>query len=259
MITDTVFRRTSRSLVTVVVRCISVNDSAPPSQRPIRVLLTGYHQIVLAGLRLLLEREGFTVVGGGTSDGPQRADVIVIDIDGRADDLLTALSPDVPAGARRMMLGSVIDASTLALALRHGITGVVLKGEPPHVFLEAVRHIADGEIWLDRASTAHLVAGLSGVTPSLSREANRSEQLTRREREVVGLIGRGLRNQIVADQLHVSEVTVRNHLTAIYRKLNVRSRLQLAIYALTHGLCKLPQKLRLAQVSTTSRRKKTAS
>ena len=55
MITDTVFRRTSRSLVTVVVRCISVNDSAPPSQRPIRVLLTGYHQIVLAGLRLLLE------------------------------------------------------------------------------------------------------------------------------------------------------------------------------------------------------------
>ena len=127
------------------------------------------------------------------------------------------------------------------------------------MLLEAVRHIADGKIWLDRASTAHLVAGLPGATPSVSREASELVQLTRREREVVGLIGRGLRNQIVADQLHVSEVTVRNHLTAIYRKLNVRSRLQLAIYALTHGLCKLPLKLQSAQVSTTSRRKKTAS
>ena len=234
--------------------------SPPSNSRSICVKLLGHQQIVLAGLRLILQgEEGFTVMDSTTGD-PARADVILIDVDGRSRDLLTVLSSNVPRGSRILMLGSVLDADTLRLALRQGVTGAVLKKEPPRVLLEALRAVADGEVWLDRASTAQLVAGLSDGTPS--RAARRSEQLTPREREVVGLIGQGLANQAIADKLFISQVTVRNHLTSVFRKLKVTSRFQLAIYAITNGLSKLPPKrksVRIAPTSTTSRRKRSAS
>ena len=225
-------------------------------------MLLGQQQVVLAGLRLLFEHEdGFTVVAEGGA-APTGADVVVIDIDGRSNDLLTVLSPNLPRGTRIMMLGSVLDGETLALAFRHGVTGAVLKKDPPEVLLEAVRHVADGEVWLDRKATARLVDGLRDLPSATSPEAKRAQSITKREREVLTLVSQGLRNQQIANRLHISEVTVRNHLTSIFRKLKVTSRFQLAVYAFRHGLSKLPPKLHVARVSARAsdvRRKKSAS
>jgi DNA-binding NarL/FixJ family response regulator len=76
--------------------------------------------------------------------------------------------------------------------------------------------------------------------PTSADEAARIAQLTEREREVIGLIGEGLRNQQIADRLSISVITVRHHLSSIFSKLDVGDRFELAIYAYRHGLAKLP-------------------
>ena len=243
--------------------CVDYSIMTLPAakRRSIRVLLLGQQKIVLAGLRLLLEREaGFTVMDD-TTGGP-RADMVLLDVDGRSDDLLTVLSANLPRGSRIVILGSELNADTLGVALRHGVTGALLKKASPRVLLEALRAVADGEVWLDQAATAHLVAALSADPPTVSREARRLERLTPREREVVALIGQGLPNQGIAGKLHISQVTVRNHLTSVFRKLKVNGRFQLALYALAHGLSKAPPKLassRRVPVRATSQRRRTAS
>jgi DNA-binding NarL/FixJ family response regulator len=83
---------------------------------------------------------------------------------------------------------------------------------------------------------------LRSAQPSASDpEAAKLATLTEREREVITLVGKGLRNKQIAEQLFISEATVRHHLTAIFAKLKVADRLELVIYAYRHGLAKLPQ------------------
>ena len=230
-------------------------------------MLVGGQRMVVAGLRLLLQSAvGFTVVGDesmvprspdGRTDGTDiplprldgtstKADVIILDIDHGAEGLLPVLSPSVPRGTRMLILSSSLDQNILALAFRHGVTGAVLKQEAPEVLLEAVRKVHEGQIWLNQSSTTQLVTGLSATPEVTSPEARRSASLTRRERQVVALVGEGLRNLKIARRLNISEVTVRNHLTSIFRKLKLSSRFQLALYAFKYGLSKLPPKFRTA-------------
>lgn len=150
---------------------------ASSAARPIRVLLLGQQQLVQAGLRLLLKgADGFEVVDAVSADGRPRADIVLVDIDGRSNTTLTTLAPNLPKNARIVMLGSVLDAATLAMAFRQGVAGAVLKKEPPRVLLEALRHVADGEVWLDRAATTILVSGLSDAAAPLSRAAKRAHR-----------------------------------------------------------------------------------
>ena len=126
---------------------IVMPESETSQRRVIRVMLMGGQRVITAGLGLLLEREAeITVVNECVIPGPadkrgdgtlvplsatdsslKGIDVIIIDIDGGAEGLLTVLSTSVPRGTRIMILGSAFDQNTLALAFRHGVTGAVLK------------------------------------------------------------------------------------------------------------------------------------
>ena len=250
--------------------------------RAIRVFLFGSQPVVMAGLRLLFESaDGFSVVGKAAlppasawpaeGDGvpvpaidssPKRPDVILVDIDGGTDSLLPVLSPSVPRGTRVVILASALDEHSLALAFRHGVTGAVLKSEAPEVLFDAVRQVHAGQVWLDKSSTTQLVVGLSEAPQTVSREARRAAALTPRERQAVALVGEGLTNANIASTLTISQVTVRNHLTSIFRKLRLSSRFQLALYAFKHGLSKMPptsRPRRAAAKQALRGRKRTAS
>ena len=229
----------------------------------------GEQRVVIAGLRLLLRNEaGFTVVGNAMTprvpdgrttgaatawvpsfDGTATADVIILDIDDGAEAWLPVLAGSVSPGTRLMILASALDQHTLTRVFRHGVTGAVLKHETLDVLLTAIRTVHEGQIWLDPASTTQLVTGLAVTPETIAPEARRAASLTRRERQVVAVVGEGLRNLQVADRLSISEVTVRNHLTSIFRKLHVANRFQLSLYALKHGLSKPPPRFRLARLA----------
>jgi DNA-binding NarL/FixJ family response regulator len=116
--------------------------------------------------------------------------------------------------------------------------GVLMKESPPAVLLKAIQKVVAGEFWLDRRTTASLLI-------DMRRDANRSVEkapvnklarLSEREREVVSLVGEGLRNKQIAERLRISESTVRHHLTSVFDKLEVSDRLELVVYSFQNGL-----------------------
>lgn len=232
----------------------------------IRVLLLGSQPIILSGLRLLLEAEpGICVVddaeplpsskrlGENSTASSQEeatttqegADVTVFDIDGGVD-LLEVLAPSIPFGTPVLILSGSIDRDSLALAFRHGATGAVRKQQRPDVLPKAVRAVHKGEIWLEQSDMELLVTELSKTPRRASQEEKRADSLTPREHQVVSLVGEGFRNVQIARRLGISDVTVRNHLTSIFRKLRLTSRFQLALYAFKCGLSKVPAKINSA-------------
>lgn len=181
--------------------------------------------------------------------------------------------------ARVLILTGVYDLDIHHHAVGRGAVGIVRKMEAADVLVKAIRRVHAGEVWLDGALMARVLndlwrarAGqpleLAAVTsptaipsasvrlsppqrevvemwshhiePPTPDEAARIAQLTEREREVIGLIGEGLRNQQIADRLSISVITVRHHLSSIFAKLDVGDRFELAIYAYRHALAKLP-------------------
>lgn len=237
--------------------------SEAANSKCIRVLLLGSQPIVLSGLRLLLEAEpGICVVDDAEllrsskrlvedsttsseeveTTTQEAADVIVFDIDGGVD-LLEVLAPSLQLGTPVLILSGAIDRDSLALAFRHGVTGAVRKQQPPDVLPKAVRAVHKGEIWLEQTDMELLVTELSKTPRRASQEEKRADSLTRREHQVVSLVGEGFRNVQIAERLGISDVTVRNHLTSIFRKLRLTSRFQLALYAFKYGLSKVPAKI----------------
>jgi DNA-binding NarL/FixJ family response regulator len=116
----------------------------------------------------------------------------------------------------------------------------VYKDEATDILIHAIRKVHCGEAWLGRALTAAVLARLSRsqAPPAAPRdpESIKISSLTRREREIVGLIATGSNRKTTAEKLFISEATVRNHLTSILAKLNLTSKFDLVFYAQRHGL-----------------------
>jgi DNA-binding NarL/FixJ family response regulator len=143
---------------------------------------------------------------------------------------------------RVLVLTGVPDADQHRRAIRSGASGLVLKEHASDLLIKAVRRVHAGEVWVDRGTTAvilkELRQGLDGR--AAEPEAARGESLTAREREIVVLVAQGYGTQKMANVLCISEKTIRNHLVSIYGKLNVSERLELALYAVKHGLAGEP-------------------
>jgi two-component system, NarL family, nitrate/nitrite response regulator NarL len=171
-----------------------------------------------------------------------------------------------------LVLTGVYDLEIFHQAVSRGAVGIVRKMEAAEVLVKAIRKVFAGEVWLDGALMARVLNDLWRVksgqplesaavatmrlggpqretieqfwSPRIEApnpdEAARIAQLTEREREVIGLIGEGLRNQQIADRLSISVITVRHHLSSVFAKLDVGDRFELAIYSYRHGLAKLP-------------------
>ena len=225
-------------------------SAAMPKQ--IRVLLVEDHAVIRMGLRLLIEsRPGLVVVGEAADCAGaleiavrERPDIVLLDLDLGAErglDLLPALVTS-PTNARVLILTGVRQAEEHRQAIRHGAMGLVLKEQAPEVLLKAIEKVHAGEVWLDRAMLANVLSELVlGKAMPANAEATRIATLTDREREVIALVGEGLKNKQIGDRLSITETTVRHHLTSIFDKLGVESRLEMVIFAHRHGIGKRPR------------------
>jgi DNA-binding NarL/FixJ family response regulator len=223
-----------------------------PSQA-IRVLLVEDHAVVRAGLRLLIEsRPGLVVVGEATTHADalavaacEQPHIILLDLDlGRENglDLLPSLLA-AASQARVLVLTGVRDVDEHRRAIRQGAMGLVLKDQAPDVLLKAIEKVHAGEVWLDRAMLAHVLSEMAvGAARPLDTNAARVATLTQREREVIALVDEGLKNKQIGDRLSITETTVRHHLTSIFAKLGVGSRLELVLFAHRHSLGKSHQR-----------------
>jgi len=120
--------------------------------------------------------------------------------------------------------------------LKAGVAGIVLKTQHLNVLLNAVDRVLANELWFDRTI---FKAGGPEVAPSNHSDAHekfRMSSLSRREQQVVNLIVKGRNTSSIAHSLHISEKTVRNHIYSIYRKLEVKDRLELMLFATRNGL-----------------------
>lgn len=127
--------------------------------------------------------------------------------------------------------------------IRMGVRGIVSKQEHPQVLFKAIEKVLQGEVWLERRFMATIIGHISGraeITP-YERARVAIQSLSEREREVVHLVCMGLKNEEIANRLYVSESTIRHHLSTIYRKLNVRDRVNLVIFAYQYGMVAVPE------------------
>ena len=123
--------------------------------------------------------------------------------------------------------------------MRAGAMGVVLKDHAAEVLIKAIEKVHSGEVWLDRLMMGRVLQEISEEKQS-NPDREKIDTLTERERQVVGLVGEGLKNKQIAARLFISETTVTHHLSSVFSKLEVSDRLELVVYAFRHGLAKLP-------------------
>ena len=119
-------------------------------------------------------------------------------------------------------------------ALEFGVRGVLALEQPAAMLVKAIEKVQAGEIWLDRVRTAGLLQSVARARRDPEQEQIAS--LTRREFEIVQLVGEGMRNGQIAERLFISPATVRNHITSILDKLDLSDRFDLAVYAFRHGI-----------------------
>lgn len=113
----------------------------------------------------------------------------------------------------------------VSAVLRKKINGVLLGDSSPELLIKAIKAVAKGDIWLDKQTFKNILHGIN----ALGSEKN---SLSPREKEVVQLTGKGLRNKEIAQQLNISETTVKTHLNRIFQKLNLKARSELISYAI---------------------------
>lgn len=219
--------------------------NAPPTPKPIRLLLVDDHAIMRQGLRMLVETHGDIVVVGEAGSNRTAlelasrtpCDVVVLDLALGDDDGLDII-PALTRDSRVLVLTGSHKAEDHRKAIQSGASGVVLKDQAAELLVKAISRVHAGEIWLDRAMTAEIFRDYRRARGGKNQDADarRIAQLTPREREVVRLVAQGYGTQKLASTLSISEKTVRNHLASIYDKLQVSQRLELALYAARHGL-----------------------
>lgn len=214
----------------------------------IRVLVVDDHTLFRRGLTALLDADdGVEVVGDAADAGEAlrkaealKPDIVLLDnhlpgVSGVA--ALPALLAAAP-GARVLMLTVSEDEADLAAALRAGAAGYLLKTIEGDTLSAALRRVRRGENVIDPAMTGKLVAAFrqGGETGAATEAPDALATLSPREREILAAIGRGASNKEIARELSIAESTVKIHVQHLLRKLDVASRVQLAVIANSHGL-----------------------
>lgn len=212
----------------------------------IRVFLADDHAVVRRGLEALIETQADMVVVGTAVDGEEAVqqvdrlspDVILLDIQMPCKNGVTAIGEIKTAhpDARILVLTSFGDDDTVFAAIKAGAMGYLLKDSSPQELMQAIRHVYNGRASLHPDIALKVIQELNKPPADLPLT---DDPLTEREVEVLKLVARGLTNQEIADQLVVSERTVRTHLSNILGKLHLANRTQAALYALRQGLARL--------------------
>jgi DNA-binding NarL/FixJ family response regulator len=208
--------------------------------RHVRIAIADDHQIFRDGLRRLLESEpGFDVVAEAV-DGLEAShvvcnlhpDVLLLDVAMPRMGGVEALRTIQPEATRVILLTAGIDSSELLRAIQLGVRGVVLKDSATRLLIDGIHCVMDGKYVIG----AGLADDRDEAIRRVGHQHPRQYDLTSRELDIVAAIVSGDSNRDIADRLAISLQTVKHHLTSIFDKTGVSSRLELALFAIRHGL-----------------------
>lgn len=217
-------------------------------RKPITILLVDDHRTVLWGLQQLVESHPGNMSVVGTATEPHQAialasslqpDVILLDVDlGQWNSLDFLPEFAKCSGARILMVTGVRDQIVLDEAITKGAHGVVRKEEPAENLLQAIEKVAAGQLWIDRHATSRVFEALIEKNEKNAQAVARLRVLTAKEIRVIEALldDSTASNRILAGRLAMSEYTFRNHLSAIYQKLQVENRMGLYLFATEHIL-----------------------
>lgn len=209
-----------------------------------KILLCDDQAVIRDGLEMLLTLEKDMQVVGSASDGAEaielaaqkQPDLILMDLKMPSVNGIEA-TRDIRARfphIKILVLTTYDDDEWVFDAIRAGASGYLLKDTPRQKIIEAIRGTMDGKSFLDPAVAGKL---MNQISSNQKQPASiLAEKLTERELDVLRLLAKGFNNSDIARQLHLSEGTVRNHVSAILEKLGVSDRTQAAVIAIRHGL-----------------------
>ena len=216
---------------------------------PIRLILADDQELVRLGFRMVLDAQPdmtvVTEVGNGAdavraAAGPTGCDVVLMDIRMPIMDGVEATRRIVESGSPvKVLVLTTFDLDEYVYAaLQAGASGFMLKDAGPAELLSAIRAVHSGEAVVAPTATRRLLERFVPLMPSSASSgvAERLEQLTEREREVLTLVAQGLTNTEIAGTLFLAEATVKTHIGHILAKLAIRDRVGLVVLAYDAGL-----------------------
>jgi two-component system nitrate/nitrite response regulator NarL len=217
----------------------------------VRIALADSQPVFRYGLKLLLDASGLNVLGEAADSAEAldivrrlQPDLILIDVNIRGGglDTIKALATQ-PNPVRSILLMDPVQPDVQAAAMRAGARGVIEKGASMPHFVQAIRGVMSGNYWLDGQLLESVPQGPVKQAPRPARKF----RLTQREMQVVAAVADGETNRGIAERFRVSEDTVKHHLSSVFDKVGVSSRLELAVFAFTHGLVMLRDGLVMLQ------------
>jgi DNA-binding NarL/FixJ family response regulator len=217
----------------------------------IRLVIADDQPLLRTGFRMILEAERDMAVIGEAENGEEAValtrrlgpDVVLMDIrmpvmDGVEATRRITSAPGSGSGPRVLILTTFDLDEYIVQALRAGASGFLLKDVPPEELAAAIRVVAAGEALLAPSITRRLLDRFAATltVPGEARRPAGFAELTERELEVLTLVGRGLSNQEIADELVLGETTVKTHVSHVFSKLELRDRVQAVVLAYETGI-----------------------
>lgn len=213
------------------------------TEKKIRIILAEDHHVVRTAIATLLAKEPDIEVVGEVADGRSlletaarlQFDVLLMDAQMPHHKPITAveeLSAHHPE-AHILVLSAFNLSEYVVGLLKAGARGYVLKDDSTDMLLRAIRIVSQGEQWVSPRATAVLIESMRTEPQEIQ------DKLTNRELDVLRLMARGRRNEEIAEELVVTTQTIKNHVTNIFRKLNVETRVEAVLHALSTGLVSL--------------------
>lgn len=219
-------------------------------KKEIKIMVIGDFLIFRNGLKLLLETENDFKVNGEATDLSEacgsiyrvKPDILLIESSEIDNGNFDSFLPSLPYSIPILVLTSSRNIEKHQKYLMLGVAGLFSKEGNAEMLFKAIRQVSKGDIWFQRKLMGDTIKQLMDEKKSIPEKlySYNCAVLTEREREVLMLICKGMKNKVIADNLFITETTVRHHLTSIFEKLNVSSRLELVVHAFNEKLVEIP-------------------
>lgn len=216
--------------------------------KTIKVIIADDHALIREGIKQILELESDIAVIGQAGDGEEaynmtmelNPDIVLLDINMPRLNGIETLRRFKDMGVKSKVIILTIheDKEYILKTLKLGANGYMLKDSNADSLIKGIRDVAKGEKYI-QPSVADLVSRSSNYDEYLNVSIDKINSLTKREYEVLILIAEGLNNKDIADKLYISEKTVKNHVSNIFKKLDLNDRVQAAIFAYKNNIKKL--------------------